>query len=170
MVIAYWICEIVFRLAMYFEWDHFQLTKNDSDNEYLYIIFLSISDILAIFPILYFYIKHKIEKKEERNNHNINNQNLSMSMINQSFNNDDQSIEDISNPTNRGTIKKLLYLAGIFILDLLARSNYFIYHSIFTTDNEEVSQKFAHDFLILVDIIMRSIFYKKSYNLKNIIY
>ena len=66
MVIAYWVCEISFRLCMYFEWDYFQLTEKDSDNEYLYIIFLSISDLFAIFPILFFvlYVKLKKEEKE----------------------------------------------------------------------------------------------------------
>ena len=32
-VIAYWVCEIAFRIAMYLKWDNFQLVLNDSDNE-----------------------------------------------------------------------------------------------------------------------------------------
>ena len=166
MVIAYWIFEIALRLGMYFEWDYFQLIKNDSDNEYLYIIFLAISDILAIFPKLYFYIKHKKEEIKERNNIRMNRENLTMTMIIHNNNIDEQSNKDVSNPTNRGLFTKLLCLAGIYFLDLLVRSNFFIYHSCFDTDNEEVSQKFAHDFLLLVDIIMRFIFYKIFYNLK----
>ena len=155
MVIAYWVCEIAFRLCMYFEWDYFQLTEKDSDNEYLYIIFLSISDLFAIFPILFFCIIRKIEKRRERINRLIMNENLSMSMTNQNVNNDERPNVKVSNPTNRRTIKNLLYLAVIFIFDLAARSNYFAYHSLSDADNEEVSQKFAHDFLLLVDIIMR---------------
>ena len=166
MVIAYWVCEIAFRLCMYFEWDYFQLTEKDSDNEYLYIIFLSISDLFAIFPILFFCIIRKIEKRRERINRLIMNENLSMSMTNQNDNNDERPNVEVSNPTNRRTIKNLLYLAVIFIFDLLARSNYFAYHSLSDTDNEEVSQKFAHDFLLLVDIIMRFLFYKLSFHMK----
>ena len=101
MVIAYWIFEIALRLGMYFEWDYFQLIKNDSDNEYLYIIFLAISDILAIFPQLYFYIKHKKEEIKERNNIRMNRENLTMTMIIQNNDIDEQSNKDVSNPTNR---------------------------------------------------------------------
>jgi len=49
MIITYWLFEIGMRLAMYFKWDYFQITKNDYDNEYLYIIFLNISDLIAFF-------------------------------------------------------------------------------------------------------------------------
>ena len=68
LIILYRIFEIASRLGMYFKWDNFQLAEKDSDNEYLYVIFSDISDLLAIFPILvYIYIfqrNNKIEKEK----------------------------------------------------------------------------------------------------------
>jgi hypothetical protein len=45
------------------------------------------------------------------------------------------------------------------IIDLLSRFAYYIFHKSFDIDNEEVSQKLAHDVLIFIDIEFRFIFY-----------
>ena len=58
-IVAYWVCELFFRLFMYIEWDYFQIVKNDADNEYLYVLFLNISDLLSFFELLYNLITKK---------------------------------------------------------------------------------------------------------------
>ena len=175
MVIAYWVCEISFRLTSYFKWDYFQITNIDSDNEYLYVIFLSISDLFAFIPILINYIREKKYKKEEEKIKSIANDENTMPITdeNVSTNNDATSNEDynvesigksqrtILNSNNcYDLVQKLLILAAIFIFELLANLSYFIYHISFETDNKEVTQKFGNDFLILIDITLRFLFYR----------
>ena len=176
MVIAYWICEISFRLTMYFKWDYFQLTKKDSDNEYLYVIFFNISDLFAFIPLLInYYREKKSQKEEEKIKTILNDENTILPITDENpLNNSSDQTPDYyevqsSKKTQRSILnssscndlfQKLLVLAVIFLFELLARSFYFIYHISFDTDNEEVSQKFAHDFLILIDISMRFLFYR----------
>ena len=81
-VIAYWVCEIAFRIAMYLRWDNFQLVLNDSDNEYLYIIFLNISDLLSYLVLIYeklrFRCKKSIENENEINSNQENEEKMNM--------------------------------------------------------------------------------------------
>ena len=165
MIITYWLFEIGMRLAMYFKWDYFQLTKNDYDNEYLYIIFLNISDLIAFFPIIINYIKRKVNKNVEERIRPINNDENSSFSSSMSYNIDENTQILYLNEANKGLCKKLLILALIVPIDFLARSMFFIYHRIFDTDNEEVSQKLAHDILLFIDIIMRFTLYRFFFKL-----
>ena len=65
---------------------------------------------------------------------------------------------EYKNKHNRYPKIFVLILIGLFCLDLFARFLFYIFHKIFDLDNENVSQKFARDFLIVVDIIFRIIF------------
>ena len=67
-IIAYWVCELLFRLFMYIEWDYFQIVENDADNEYLYILFLNIADLLSFFELLYNLITKKKNKESKYGN------------------------------------------------------------------------------------------------------
>ena len=127
-VVGYWICEFSFRLFMYIDWDYFQIAEEDSNNEYLYIFFQNIADFLALFLLLKYIKRDKNKKVEYKNKH------------------------------NRYPKIFVLILIGLFCLDLFARFLFYIFHKIFDLDNENVSQKFARDFLIVVDIIFRIIF------------
>ena len=129
-VLGYWFFELGFRLFMYLKWDLFQITENDADNEYLYIIFLTIADLFSIFVLIFQKI-FKIVPNESR----------------------------YGNVVNQRTWKYFLMLFGLSIIDLLARFAYYIFHKSFDIDNEEVSQKLAHDVLIFIDIDFRFIFY-----------
>ena len=185
-IISYWIFEIASRLGMYLRWENFQLTEKDSDNEYLYVIFMDISDLLAIFPTLlnicFFHRNNKIETEQNNPLTNDENENDSIVVNNtkldielneeksqkENAQQSEQSQEENKSSNNRfyeicKIILFLLFLALNCLLDLLARSSYFLYHCLFETDNEEVSQKFAHDFLIFVDISMRFFLYKIVY-------
>ena len=64
-IIAYWVCELLFRLFMYIEWDYFQIVENDADNEYYYVIFLNIADLLSFFGLLFNLITKKKSKKNK---------------------------------------------------------------------------------------------------------
>ena len=141
----------------------------------MYVIFYSIADLFAFIPLLINYYREKKSQKEEQNIVTLMNDENSIKIIDEkdSSSIDDQSPEhyevqsskqtkkSILNPsTCYDQVKIFLILAVIFLFQLLARSFYFIYHISFDTDNEEVSQKFAHDFLLLIDISMRFSFYR----------
>ena len=64
-IIAYWVCELSFRLFMYIEWDYSQIVENDADNEYYYVIFLNIADLLSFFGLLFNLITKKKSKKNK---------------------------------------------------------------------------------------------------------
>ena len=63
-IVAYLVCELSFRLFMYIEWDYSQIVENDADNEYYYVIFLNIADLLFFFELLFNLI---IKKKSKKN-------------------------------------------------------------------------------------------------------
>ena len=130
-VIGYWIFELFFRLFSYLKWDFFQIVEDDAENEYFYIIFLTIADLLSFFILP---CEYKCSCK-----------NL--------------CYKECDYLVNKCEIKSIIKLFGLFLLDLLARSAYFIFHKIFDIDNEEVSQKFAHDVILLFDISLRIILY-----------
>jgi hypothetical protein len=119
---------------------------NDSDNEYLYIIFLNISDLLSYLILIYEKLRFRCKKSIENENE-----------INS--NEENEVKNEYDNKINKDPIQKILWLAFIFIFDLSARFVKFIYHSIFDVDNEDLSEKFANDFLILLDILMRFILF-----------
>ena len=124
---AYWVFELGYRLFKYLKPDFFQIAEKDSDNEYLYVIFLTFADLLAFFG-LFFHIKCKKQA-------------------------------EYKNKINTKDKKTYFTFFGIFLLDLIARFSYFIFHKSFEISNEELSQKIAHDVIILIDIGFRFIFY-----------
>ena len=128
-IIAYWVCELLFRLFMYIEWDYFQIVENDADNEYLYILFLNIADLLSFFELLYNLITKKKNKESK-----------------------------YGNKVNTIPFHRYLIFFAIFGFDLFARMLFYVFHKSFDLDNEEVSQKFARDILIIVDILLRLVF------------
>ena len=67
-VIGYWVCEISFRLFMYLKWDLFQIAENDADNEYLYVIFLTLADLLSLFVSIYQKIFKKVPNESRYGN------------------------------------------------------------------------------------------------------
>lgn len=67
-VIIYWGLEIIYRLIRYQKKDWFQLTESDAENEYLYIIFLSISDFLSVSIVIYHCCRSKKVKYDSKIN------------------------------------------------------------------------------------------------------
>ena len=68
-IIGYWILELGFRIVMNQIRDNYhQIAENDADNEYLYVCFINISDLCALF-IIFFYKKcDKIYLWKKRDN------------------------------------------------------------------------------------------------------
>ena len=116
--IIYWALEIITRSFMYLKWDeYYNIVINDAINEYIYVILLNISDLLAGFLVLY--INSTIKKKKEIGT--FTDDRTSSSFIGK--------IEIISGETK--TLQKSKYyiykMILICILDYLNRSCFFIY-------------------------------------------
>ena len=65
-VIIFWILEITLRLMLYLKLDFFTFTKDTEDiikNEYMYVIFLNVADLLSGFLVLYANQSSKTKKK-----------------------------------------------------------------------------------------------------------
>ena len=143
-VLSYWLAEIVFRFLNYFKPGDFNFifTENTGNNEYLYIILLTIADLLAFFGKVKKCEKSK-EKEELMEENVINNEDI-----------------EYGSQINYGGKKTFLCLVVIIVFDLAARFIYYSYYAISNKESKEVSQKFMHDCIILIDILVRYIFYK----------
>ena len=62
--IIYWVLEISVRLVMYEKWLWFKMSDSDVQNEYIYVVLLTISDLLAAFLVLYIKCSFKKEQKK----------------------------------------------------------------------------------------------------------
>ena len=65
LVIIYWLLELICRLFMYINWELFQFTDNDANDEYIYLIILVLSDYLSFIVLFIHWIIKKKEKYDE---------------------------------------------------------------------------------------------------------
>ena len=128
-ILAYWAADLSYRLFRYLDGDLFQIANNDADNEYLYLIFYVISDLLACLLL-------PIEKKVQK-----------------AFHYEYSSTFQILDMKN-----KLIFL-GLFSLEVLARFSNYIFYKWLEFDRDDVSKKFFGDFIIFLNIGFRFIFY-----------
>ena len=128
-ILAYWTADLSYRLFRYLDGDLFQIANNAADNEYLYLIFYVISDLLAC---LLLPIENKVQK---------------------AFHYEYSSTFKLLNMKN-----KLIFL-GLFSLEVLARFSNFIFYKWFKFDRDDVSKKFSGDFIIFLNIGFTFIFY-----------
>ena len=61
--IIYWILEIMVRLGMYLRWKYFRMSDSEVENEYVYVVLLTIADLFAGFLVLYVKFSFKRHKK-----------------------------------------------------------------------------------------------------------
>ena len=143
----YWPIEIITRIFMHFEWaNFFEMVNKDNINEYIYLILLNISDLLAGFLVLY--IKHSLKKKK-------------IVAENADVESGIEEIEIIAGRTM--TLHKTQYfkfkMTLICFMDFLNRSAYFIFYQ---TNPEvrykDISHKFSGDITIHLDIMARYFF------------
>ena len=115
--IIYWSLEIISRSFMYFGWDkYFNIVINDAINEYIYVILLNISDLIAGFLVLY--INYTMKKKgtiENNVENSDNNQRISQVNI--------ISGKGMKVPKSKFFIFKIILICS---LSYLNRSSFFI--------------------------------------------
>ena len=115
---------------MFNRWDFFQLTGNDGNDEYLYIIYLNISDWFA-YPELLLYTKG-CKKKDNQIKY--------------------------SNPINKKEKNRIYKFIAFAFLDLIAKSMYFVNYKVIGNIGME-SEKLAKDAIIFFGIVFRFFFY-----------
>ena len=129
-ILGYWFFEKAFRIAMYLNWDYFQLSNDNADNEYYYVIFLVLSDSISFIGLC---ISNKNKEKVQQN-----------------------SISDSGvNRTQKNINEIILFIIIIFIFDFFARCSFYFSYKVIEIDNEPVSQKLSRDSIILIDTICR---------------
>ncbi len=165
LVIIYWLLELICRLFMYINWELFQFTDNDANDEYIYLIILVLSDYLS-FIVLFI---HWIIKKKEKYDEEKREREKLIKLENEEENKDEIGTNitqkfEYSNKYNKSSLKR--YLIPIVFGDLLSRSFIFISYKAVNLNDEEVTQKLVRDALNFFDIIFRMIFCK-IFNEKN---
>ena len=141
-VLVYWILEIIFHILMYYYKEWFEMTKDRVQNEYMFILFLNVADLLSVFLVLYSKYSSKKTQKENILVHSDTIRNLKL------------IFKDTLIP------KKSFYTKMIIIssLDYLSRSFYWIAYAITGVIGPEISHNVQKDSTITFDIIMRYIF------------
>lgn len=175
-IIFYWSLELACRIFMYIEWDLFQFTDNDANDEYIYIILLVLSDYLSFIELSIPWIYKKFEEccikkiktQEEEKKEKLNKEEVEKDKKEEGENKKekDKNEEEISsnftqkieydNKYNKNILK--LYLIPIIIGDFLSRSFIFISYKAVNLNDEEVTQKLVRDVLIFFDTIFRMFF------------
>ena len=109
--IVYWILEICVRLSMYLRWKSYKMSSSDVQNEYIFVVLLNISDLLAVFLVLY--IKWTLRKLAPTKTKEIEKKNSGVQYI----------YEDAEETNNLNFIKRIILISA---LDYLSRSLYCI--------------------------------------------
>jgi len=126
---------------MYLKWDeYYNIVINDAINEYIYVILLNISDLLAGFLVLYSHCSSKSKKVKENKESN--------DKINYIY--EEEQLVPLK--------KSILIIILINILEYLSQSRYWIAYSIIHAEKEELSQNLQRDITYTVDILMRYVF------------
>ena len=142
--IVYWALEITYRLITNLEWEYFQIIKNDAINEYIYLMLLNISDLLAGFLVLY--INCSLKGKHSIDDTIIHRTKSVIEMI--------KGKEKTINKT-KSYIQKFIL---VIVLDYLNRLIVFIFYiSNKTAEHDIIYHKAQKDIIIHLDIIIRYI-------------
>jgi len=127
---------------MYTNWEYFQMSDDNVQNEYLYVIISNIGDLLSGFLVLYTKYSTKSKNPETRTLSKTSSQ---IELI----------YEDTENYKNQKFIRKMIIIG---ILEYISRSLYWMAYAITKAKREEVSHQLQKDLLNTLDIFMRYIF------------
>ena len=159
LILIYWILELVCRIFMYICWDFFQLTDDDANDEYIYLMISVLSDFFSLVEYIP-YLKKKLEcifpkniEIQEEKEVKLKESQDKEEEKNKIDNNNTQKIE-YDNKYNKYIW--ILYL--IPIGDLLSKSIFFTSYKIVDLKDEVLIQKLARDGVIIIDTIFRTIF------------
>ena len=134
-ILIYWILEILIRLTMHYRSDHFQISEDPKENEYMFVTYPVISKLLSGFLILYIYcILHKKKKEKVITTKN--------ELI-------------YENRIIQKTKYYYLKLLRITVLEIIVTSSNFIYFLAIDASEKEITSKKTKDALILLDILVR---------------
>ena len=140
--IIYWVLEICVRLAMYLKWeDWFKMSDSDVQNEYIYVVLLTISDLFAAFLVLY--IKCSFKKEQNK----FKKADTDVELIY------DSSANEINKSKNL-IIRMVIVSASTYF----SRSLYWISYGITGAKNNISSNQLQKDVVNTLDIIIRYIF------------
>ena len=116
--IIYWTLEIIHRTFVYLSWNkYYNIVINDAINEYIYVILLNISDLLAGFLVIYINCVMKKKGTIENLENTINNPSASnLNII---------SGKGIKVPKSQFFIFKLILIC---LLSYLNRSSFFLFY------------------------------------------
>ena len=145
-VIIYWALEIILRIFLILKEEYFKMSKNIVHNEYMFVIFLNIADLLSGFFVLYM----KCASKSKNNK-----------IFNKKEARTQSEIEiDLIYEKSRTVLKKSFYkkLIIIVILDYISRSSFWISYAITGAESDKVSHTLQKNITITLDILMRYIF------------
>ena len=137
--IIYWILEILVRLGMYLRWQYYKMSDSDVENEYIYVVLLTIADLFAGFLVLYV----KCYFKNNQNQRKISEAEVEL------------IYGDYEVGKQGNVIKRLIIVS---VCTYLSRSLYWISYAITGAKNEQVSHQFQKDVVNTIDIFMRYIF------------
>ena len=143
--IIYWILEIMVRLGMYLRWKYFRMSDSEVENEYIYVVFLTIADLFAGFLVLY--VKCTFQRQRQKKN--------SLIKVKQTKTLVDKYYDNFKQNKKKNIIKRLLIICT---LTYLSRSLYWISYAITGAKNEDVSHTLQKDVVNSIDIFMRCIF------------
>ena len=147
--IIYWTLEIIHRTFVYLSWNkYYNIVINDAINEYIYVILLNISDLLAGFLVIYINCAMKKKGTIENVENTINNPSANnLNII---------SGKGIKLPKSQFFIFKLILIC---LLSYLNRSSFFIfYQTNKDVTHNDIDFKLPKDILVHIDIIFRYIF------------
>ena len=149
--IIYWAIEIIRRSFIYFQWEYFRIIEeNDAINEYIYLILLNISDLLAGFLVIY--IQYSIKKNK---NYDFSDTNTISTIVRVN------TIEftTIKESILRKSKKFFLKMAFICSLDYIDRlASFIFYQTNKGAEHENIDHKSSVDITNHLDIIFRYIF------------
>ena len=146
--IAYWALEIIIRIFMYFNWEFFQISVKDSINEYIYLILLDISDLLAGFLVIY--TQCSMKQKNKNKNEDVLERRSTINKI------EYISVEEKSLHKSKSFIYKMILIC---ILDYINRAAFYIFYQTNKDANHEnISHKAQKDIIIHLDILARYAF------------
>ena len=151
-IIIYWILEIALSLLRQIKKDWFKITEDKIQNEYMFVIYSNVSDLLSGFLVLYTYCVSRRKNKVKE--------------VQEDYNKYDLIDEEESSVSSYSKNKKMLYskmkkiLIMIFIsfLEYLNRSFYWITYAITSANSEEVSHFLEKNMTNTLDIVIRYIF------------
>ena len=143
--IIYWILEILVRLGMYLRWKFFKMSDSDVQNEYIYVVLLTIADLFAGFLVLYIRCTFK-RRNNIKNTNNTNNIDNTSNADNESNTSKFKKVkktktlvdvyyDNYKQNKNKNLIKRLIIICS---LNYLSRSFYQISYAITGAKNDNV--------------------------------